>query len=67
MLSGKCGLTYCHMGDGELGLQPLDDAIETSGNTLTRQERARAGQTVVVMQSAPDLSVQEIITKDSSS
>lgn len=27
MISGKCGLLYCHMGDGAQGLQPLRDAL----------------------------------------
>lgn len=36
MLSGKCGLVYCHMGAAKEGLQPLWDAVHASDVPLTQ-------------------------------
>ena len=36
MLSGKCGLVYCHMGAAEEGLQPLTDAVAMSDVPITQ-------------------------------
>lgn len=36
MLSGKCGLVYCHMGDAKEGLQPLTDAVSCSDVPITQ-------------------------------
>ena len=36
MLSGKCGLVYCHMGAAKQGLQPLMDAVAMSDVPITQ-------------------------------
>ena len=36
MLSGKCGLVYCHMGAAKEGLQPLVDAVAMSDVPITQ-------------------------------
>lgn len=36
MLSGKCGLVYCHMGAAKEGLQPLLDAVSHSDVPITQ-------------------------------
>lgn len=36
MLSGKCGLVYCHMGAAKEGLQPLIDAVSCSDVPITQ-------------------------------
>lgn len=36
MLSGKCGLVYCHMGAANEGLQPLMDAVASSDVPITQ-------------------------------
>lgn len=36
MLSGKCGLVYCHMGAAKEGLQPLMDAVSCSDVPITQ-------------------------------
>ena len=36
MLSGKCGLVYCHMGAAKEGLQPLMDAVAMSDVPITQ-------------------------------
>ena len=36
MLSGKCGLVYCHMGAAKEGLQPLMDAVAQSDVPITQ-------------------------------
>ena len=36
MLSGKCGLVYCHMGAAKEGLQPLVDAVSHSDVPITQ-------------------------------
>lgn len=36
MLSGKCGLVYCHMGAAREGLQPLMDAVALSDVPITQ-------------------------------
>ena len=36
MLSGKCGLVYCHMGAAKEGLQPLWDAVHASDVPITQ-------------------------------
>lgn len=36
MLSGKCGLVYCHMGAASEALQPLVDAVAMSDVPITQ-------------------------------
>lgn len=36
MLTGKCGLLYCHMGGGKEGLQPLRDALALTEIPVTQ-------------------------------
>ena len=36
MLSGKCGLVYCHMGAAKEGLQPLIDAVAMCDVPITQ-------------------------------
>ena len=36
MLSGKCGLVYCHMGAAKEGLQPLTEAVAMSDVPITQ-------------------------------